>query len=131
MPRRADLRLGLEVVAVYIRVRLLLRRDSLPEVLAALRAEGARWAGGGAPGDDPWRCAFAVVRVLRLVPGDSRCLVRSLVLYSLLVRRREAPELVIGVMPAPAFGAHAWVELGGTPLLKPGEAAGGRLVGLG
>ncbi len=57
---------------------------------------------------------------VRLLPTDSRCLVRSLVLTRLLGRRGVPSSLVIGVMSEPQFAAHAWVEHGGAPLLSPG-----------
>jgi hypothetical protein len=47
---------------------------------------------------------------------------------SLLARRGIASSVVIGVKTEPEFGAHAWVESGGTPLLPPGEGEFTRLV---
>jgi hypothetical protein len=43
----------------------------------------------------------------------------SLVLVELLARRGTSSSLVIGVSPGSSFGAHAWVELEGRPLLPP------------
>jgi hypothetical protein len=45
---------------------------------------------------------------------------RSLVLTALLSRRGIASTLVIGVRPGGEFGAHAWVEHEGAPLLPSG-----------
>jgi hypothetical protein len=61
-----------------------------------------------------------VSRTLDVVPFDTPCLTRSLVLLSILARRRSKVQLVIGVRPGSEFGAHAWVELEGRPLLPPG-----------
>jgi Transglutaminase-like superfamily len=120
------LALAAEVLALYPRARWLLARRELPEAVAALR--GARSRPAADP--DPVRCAVAVERVLRLLPADSRCLVRSLVLLALLERRGLGAALVIGVLPEPEFAAHAWVEHRGRALLAPGPAGAGRLVEL-
>ena len=74
--------------------------------------------------------ARAVTRTLPLLPADSRCLMRSLVLISLLNRREIGSSLVIGVRPGQRFGAHAWVEVDGRPLLPRGESEFERLVEL-
>jgi hypothetical protein len=50
-------------------------------------------------------------------------------LTRVLGRRGIASTLVIGVGVEPAFGAHAWVESGGLPLLEPLDDAN-RLVEL-
>jgi hypothetical protein len=55
---------------------------------------------------------------------------QSLTLSALLARRGYASKLVIGVQAGEAFGAHAWVELDGRPLLPPGGEAFQRLVEL-
>ncbi len=64
------------------------------------------------------------------MPGDTRCLVRSLVLTRLLARRGIPAKLVIGARAAPDFLAHAWVEYDGDPVLSPGDGSFGRLVEL-
>ena len=71
------------------------------------------------------RLGRAVTRTLRLVPADSRCLMRSLVLTGLLARRGIDSSLVIGVRPEGEFGAHAWVEHDGRPLLPSGATPDG------
>src|SRR5262249_11888496 len=118
--------LATEILFIYARVRWLLRRGALPHTVARLRA------GSRPHANDlrPERCAAAVERTLRALPTDSRCLVRSLVLVALLSRRGLRAKLVIGVLRGPEFGAHAWVEHDGVPLLQPGMAARGRLVEL-
>jgi hypothetical protein len=72
----------------------------------------------------------AVARTLAVMPGDTRCLVRSLVLTRLLARRGIPASLVIGARAAPDFLAHAWVEHAGDPVLAPGDGSFGRLVEL-
>lgn len=76
------------------------------------------------------RLAYIVSSVLRLLPTDSRCLMRSLVLTRLLARRGLPSALVIGVTASPEFGAHAWVEQDGRPLLPAHDAIFARLVEL-
>lgn len=119
--RTAKAGLVVEILADYARVRRLLWRRDLPNVLAALRGNDAlttdlrRQAMG-------LRLGHAVGRTLKWVPFDSRCLVRSLVLTSMLARRGIGSVLVIGVTVEPAFSAHAWVESGDRALLPPLEA---------
>jgi hypothetical protein len=79
---------------------------------------------------EAWRLGRAVQLTLRLAPGDTRCLTRSLVLTQLLARRSIPAKLVIGARPAPSFLAHAWVECDGHPVLPTGESSFGRLVEL-
>jgi Transglutaminase-like superfamily len=67
---------------------------------------------------------------LELVPGDTRCLARSLVLTRLLARRGIPAKLVIGIRADPEFLAHAWVECEGKPVLSPGDGSFARLVEL-
>ena len=53
-----------------------------------------------------------------------RCLARSLTTWAMLRRRRLAAEVRIGVRPgAGMVDAHAWIEVGGRPLVagEPGE----------
>ena len=73
------------------------------------------------------RLGDAVMRTLALLPGDTRCLVRSLVLTRLLARRGIPAKLVIGARTAPSFLAHAWVEYDHSPVLPPGDGSFGRL----
>lgn len=134
--RRAARRLalGLEVVRAYLRVRRLRRRADLPTVLETLRARPAtRPQHPGDPVETGRRLGRAVVRTLRLLPGDSRCLVRSLVLVDLLSARAIDADLVIGVAPpagCETLQAHAWVERGGVPLLRDDEHEFPRLAAL-
>jgi hypothetical protein len=114
--------LATEILATYAVVRLRVRRGDLTTVLAALRSDG-----GGRRrlplARDERRLAAVAVRVLRVLPGDARCLTRSLVVLALLARRGIDTRLVIATRPAPAFAAHAWIERAGQPLL-PTEGFG-------
>jgi hypothetical protein len=74
---------------------------------------------GRLSGLDDLRIARAAVLVLRLLPTDTRCLMRSLVVLGLLARRGRTATLVIGVEPGRAFRAHSWLERGGHPILPP------------
>lgn len=133
LTRREKLSLACEIVATYLRVRLLLTRDDLPTVLARLRsprADRSAFADALAEKAAAIRLGRAIGRTLSLVPGDSRCLMRSLVLTSLLARRGVDVRLVIGVATGPDFQAHAWVESDGIALLSPFEDAHERLVEL-
>ncbi len=126
-------RLGLvaEIVGAYVRARRELRQAPIEEVMARLRASESP-----EPREDPealeeaCRLGRAVVRTLAFLPGDTRCLRRSLVLTQLLARRGISARLVIGARTAPDFLAHAWVEQGGVPVLSPEGDSFGRLVEL-
>jgi hypothetical protein len=122
-----------EVLATYVRIRWMLARGrSVPETVERLRATAP--PPGDSLGDDRvaklvgLRLGRIVGRTLGVLPADARCLIRSLVLTSLLAQRGISSSLVIGVKSEPEFGAHAWVESGGTPLLPPSEGEFSRLV---
>jgi transglutaminase superfamily protein len=132
MASHTKLALGLEILATYGRVRWLLWRGDLVSTLERLREQAAvsDVRPGGLDALSEPRLANAVSRTLRILPTDSRCLMRSLVLSSLLARRRIDSSLVIGVRPAPSFAAHAWVEQRGEALLPAGDEEYRRLVEL-
>lgn len=131
LPLRRKLRLAMEIFAVYARVRWhLWRRENLTDMLAWLRepdeirrsdVDGLTQSRAGL------RLGEIVGRTLGVLPADSRCLVRSLVLVALLARRGIDSTLVIGVKSGPDFAAHAWVETAGRPLLAPAESLFSRL----
>jgi hypothetical protein len=129
-------RLALEIGKDFVRVRRTLRAGGLKAALVAARPGPGRVAvlelgsGGEADWGTAFRLARAVDRTLALLPGDTRCLTRSLVLSSLLSRRGTTGSIVIGVRPGESFGAHAWVELDGRPLQPPGGTTYPRLVEL-
>jgi hypothetical protein len=121
--------LAAEIALTYARVRLLLLRGrDMREAVTSIRERARPFTGD--------TLSFArhlgaiVDGYLRRLPGDTRCLTRSLVLLTMLSRRGLGGNLVIGVRTAPSFGAHAWVELDGRPLLQPIEPTGQRLVEL-
>jgi hypothetical protein len=110
-------------------------RQELPRLVAQLRAErppSGRTLVFPDGRRDGLRLGRAVVRTLSVLPTDSRCLVRSLVLLRLLVRRQGSGSLVIGVQPTQGreLVAHAWIELDGRPLLDPGDGTFSRLLTL-
>jgi hypothetical protein len=125
------LRLAVEILAAYAQARRALRGAPIADVVAGLRASSPTQSE-----PPPYalaesvRLGLAVTRLLRYVPGDTRCLARSLVLTRLLARRGIEAKLVIGARTAPEFMAHAWVEFDGHAVLDPGEDSFGRLVEL-
>jgi Transglutaminase-like superfamily len=119
-------RLAVEVVVAYVRVRRAARSPDIRTTLGALRSQPRRRP----PAEAPERLARATARALGPLPGDTRCLMQSLTLTTLLARRGVESKLVIGVRPGEAFGAHAWVELEGRPLLASGGHEFARLVEL-
>jgi hypothetical protein len=131
-PRRAAERTALaaEILLAYLRARRELRRSPIDRVVARLR--GSRTSSSrvsdAATCEEARRLGRVVVRVLRLLPGDTRCLRRSLVLLQLLARRGIANRLVIGARTEPDFLAHAWVECDGVAVLSPLDGSFGRLV---
>jgi hypothetical protein len=125
-------RLATEIAIAYLRARRELRRRSLESALSSLRARAAPSSEPLGPGTlaAAQRLGRAVTRVLGVLPGDTRCLVRSLVLTQLLVKRGIPAKLVIGARTGPDFLAHAWVEYDGDPVLSPGDGSFGRLTEL-
>jgi Transglutaminase-like superfamily len=123
-------RLAAEIAAAYRTARRELKRAPIAEAVAALRAKAPPAAPSEAPLEEAIRLGRAVAKTLALMPGDTRCLARSLVLTRLLARRGIPAKLVIGAQAAPEFTAHAWVEYDGRPVLSPGDGSLGRLVEL-
>jgi hypothetical protein len=119
--RRA--RLAAEILVAYVRVRLTIRRREPAEAVAKLREYAHRHPLNGYEDRDVvagWRLGRAVMKTLRPLPTDSRCLMRSLTLLTIMERRGLSPTLVIAVRPNP-FAAHAWVELRGAALLPESD----------
>lgn len=102
-----------------------MRHHELQRVVACLRA--GRAEAEPLPRLTRVQLGGAVTRVLSLLPTDSRCLVRSLVLLALLERRGVGSTLVIGVGVEPEFVAHAWIECDGEALLPSGGGTYARL----
>ena len=126
--------LTVEILWTYCTVRWAIRGDDLPGAVARLRRDSGQAAVATSTDDDAHgsasRLGYVVSSVLRLLPTDSRCLMRSLVLTRLLARRGVPSTLIIGVSAAPEFAAHAWVEHAGRPLLPSFGPAFARLVEL-
>jgi hypothetical protein len=102
-------------------VRRLLRKDTLPKIVDQLRDCARPLIRADAASLPVGRhLAWATVRTIGLLPADSRCLMRSLVLTRLLAAHGLSSTVVLSAAPGPRFEAHAWVELAGEPLLKPG-----------
>ena len=125
------LRLTVEVVEVYARVRRTLSRGDVRTALRVLRDDPLeRQTPRPAADADAGRLARGTMRVLRHLPGDTRCLTQALVLSALLARRGVPSHVVIAVRDPRHFGAHAWVEVEGRPLLVPSGPGDARLVEL-
>jgi Transglutaminase-like superfamily len=127
--------LALEILSSYLRARWLLRRSGLAPTVNTLRRAAPRPNPATATATEHdqlvgLRLGRVLERTLRVIPFDSRCLVRSLVLTHLLARRGIPSSLIIGIGSGRTFAAHAWVESDGKPLLRPGEFADRRLLEL-
>lgn len=130
---RARVSLALEILTSYYHARRALRATAIEPAVQALRGSTPIDPGRGSEQEvlyEAWRLGRAVQLTLRLAPGDTRCLTRSLVLTRLLARRGIPAKLVIGARAKPSFLAHAWVEQAGQPVLPVGEESYGRLVEL-
>jgi hypothetical protein len=127
-PGRA--RLATEIVIAYLRAQRELRRRPITGVVERLRSTRSAAPPGAGELEEALRLGRAVSRTLTLLPGDTRCLRRSLVLLQLLTRRGIPARLVIAARTDPNFLAHAWVEHNGVPVLVPASDSFGRLVEL-
>ena len=129
LPLLPKVRLALEIALTFIVVRWRMRRQVDVEKLTALLRPGSPET---VVDPDTLRrtklLGNRVTLLMRVLPGDTRCLARSLVLIRLLVRRGIGATLVIGVHPGPLFGAHAWVELSNEALMVPIEPGGQRIL---
>jgi hypothetical protein len=125
--------LVLEILASYRHARRLMRQTAIEPAVQALRGEAQGTPRAATRREalyEARRLGRAVQLTLRLAPGDTRCLTRSLVLTQLLAKRGIPATLVIGARTAPSFSAHAWVEQAGQPVLPAGDDSFGRLVEL-
>lgn len=130
--------LAIEIAVALSEARTRLRRQQLPALVAAVRAQNGtrapRWGRTLPDGRrDGQRLGAAVSRVAERMPGETLCLLQSLALLRLLARRGcPDAQLIIAVRPngALSIDAHAWVELDGCALLSPGGADFDRLVSL-
>lgn len=125
IPARVKAAILAEVLATYVTGLRQLRRDDLKAMAAWSRATRVRLQ-QVEPADErdlAIRLGSVVGRILSVLPTDSRCLIRSLVVVRVLRRRGIETRLAIGVKPGPPFEAHAWVEHDGRPVLPQGEFA--------
>jgi hypothetical protein len=122
-----DARLTICLLAALPLLAVALRLAGFRRIYATLgRWSSARPAGsrGGhrppsaAARATPGHIAAVVVHVNRhLLPYQSRCLLESLALWSLLRRRGHGADLLLGARTLLGpFEAHAWVELHGAVL---------------
>ncbi|HST54935.1 MAG TPA: lasso peptide biosynthesis B2 protein [Solirubrobacteraceae bacterium] len=129
----ARVRMGFEVLRMYVRVRWLMRNPDASNAVGKLRAAPAgNESAGFEEGMElfvAWRVAHATIGVLNRLPSDARCLFRSLTLLGMLQRRGIAQTLVIAVRPEP-FAAHAWIEVGGQAMLPDADPGYERLMEL-
>ena len=119
--------LTVEIVATFVTVRLTMREPDIRRMLERLRGDAPATASDLQVAQ---HLAHAVGRVLAPIPRRSRCLVQSLVLTRMLARRGISSSLVIAVAPGPQLEAHAWVESGQVPLLRPPTPEQAQLVRL-
>lgn len=132
LPLGRRLRLSLEVLLTYLRVRLVMRDDDAERAVSHLRSTFKGPPMAFEPGLEllvAWRLARAVITILERLPSDSRCLVRSLTLICMLERRGIPESLVIAVRPDP-FAAHAWVEVANQAMLPAADPGYERLLEL-
>jgi Transglutaminase-like superfamily len=126
----ARMRLAVEILWAYARVRWLLRRADAERALELLRARRRSPALGAEQAlVTGWRLGHAVNRTLAPLPTDARCLNRALSLLVLLERRGIDSTLVLAVRPDP-FAAHAWIEVQGQALLPVADPGYERLAEL-
>lgn len=121
---RAKTALTFEVLLDYIPCWWLLRDTDLVRMTEAARRVPSRsgvQVFESLVHEEVMRLGSIVRRILKFLPTDSRCLIDSLVLARILARRSIPSTIVIGVRSKPEFGAHAWVEHAGHPVLPAGE----------
>ena len=129
LPIWVKARLAVEVSRTYRWAKGLIATENLPDALAEIRATTTE--GEPVPLHEGLRLGRAVAKTLTKLPADNRCLMQSVVLTAMLARRATPVILVIGVQqPGETFGAHAWVEIDGKPLLPTGGDQFARLVEL-
>jgi Transglutaminase-like superfamily len=131
-----QVRLAAEVLRAYARVRWVMRNDDAERAVTRLRLETHGLVQTPELESDvdrqvlsAWRLAQASGRVLKHLPSDSRCLFHSLTVMCMLERRGISQTLVIAVQPRP-FGAHAWLEVDGRPILPEADHGYERLLEL-
>jgi hypothetical protein len=121
----ARIRLVVELLATYPGLLRVVRSDDLVAMAQAARApvRGRITTPPSLEHATAIRLGQIVGHVFGVLPMDARCLIRSLVLLRLLERRSIRATLQIGVKTPGDFGAHAWVEHDGVPVLPTGHVA--------
>jgi hypothetical protein len=114
-------RLVAEILAAYIPLIRVVRRNDLRAMVTKARAVDSAAAPPGDPHGAALKLGGIVRATLKVLPTDGRCLIQSLVLVRLLARRSIAVRVVIGVRGGDAFAAHAWVEHDAVPVLPAGR----------
>lgn len=119
----AERRLVLEAALFTVAVRLALSALSLRTVRGLLARIPA--VAGPVSGQAASSIARAVTRARAVVPGAT-CLVRALVVRTLLVRRGHSAHLRLGFVRSEGgvLSGHAWVESEGRVFDDTGEASG-------
>ena len=125
-------RLAGEIVLAFLATARELRRGPIDQVVVRLRGRSGPLERPASAAHlwEAMRLGYAVDRVFRFLPGDTRCLRRSLVLLRLLSRRGIPARLVIAARSGPDFLAHAWLEYDGYAVLPAGDSSFGRLIEL-
>lgn len=111
--------LAAEIVGAYLPLARLVRANDVEDMVRVARRRD-RPTSTLPPPDaraTAIRLGKMVERLLTVLPTDDRCLIRSLVVLRLLWQRGIPARLVIGVRAESGFGAHAWVEYEGRPVL--------------
>jgi hypothetical protein len=104
-----------QIIIRILLVRWLLKRKNYHETSRILSLKSQKES---LPDDAVGPCAADIVTWCDRVPG-TRCLARSLVLWSLLKEKGQKTQLRIGIRPiGTAIEAHAWIEWQGAPLLE-------------
>jgi len=111
------IRIAAEIWITYAQVRWLMLRRPIGDVVERLRRGEVAGVSATEAVQLGRRLGSPVIRTLGILPWDSRCLMRSLVLLRMMARRGVACQLVIGARTGSTFAAHAWVEHAGEPLL--------------
>jgi hypothetical protein len=113
--------------ALALRVGLVL--VPLPRLVRILSTQVTGFLEGfqiGYKKSDWSRLATLADLAARVARGKGRCLMRSLLLFTLLKTRGEPAELLIGVnKDGTVFQAHAWIQTNGTILGDKAEATAG------
>lgn len=117
---RADRRRAVEAGVQLTRASLelsMMRSARTVELLGALRHGDPTEPVGGAAQREAERLGRAVADVARWLPWHPTCLRQALAVQRMLRRRAIASRLHLGVAGAGLNAAHAWVTVGGRPVV--------------